>query len=133
MTGETDEAIVALAALRRGHLAVAGGKAAFRVPAGVNMFNPKKTGEYRLRIVPFTVGKGNPYADPGDYYYERTYKVHNYVGAAKEAFICAADCDKVPCAVCDYRNKLSGENVFSALSCCQINRPLSRTNLARIP
>jgi|SRR5882672_399591 len=87
-----------------------GGRLAFKLPPGIPVFTPKKDTSHNIDMVPWDVGEGNPYANSGDLYYERTYFTHPYMGPGNQTFICAAQTFKKPCACCDYRNKVSGEN-----------------------
>jgi len=70
------------------------------------MFSIKKPGSYRIDILPYKVGKGNPYADEGTLHYERTYWVHRGVGADEDTYVCPAKTAKKPCPICEYRAKL---------------------------
>ena len=81
------------------------------LPEGVESFRPDKEGTYRLELIPYKVGKGNPYAKPGDYYYERTYYCHRGIGADQNTYICPSRTFSKKCPICEYRIKLdkSGE------------------------
>jgi len=76
------------------------------LPDGVEIFQPKG-GTFRLDIVPYEVGEGNPYADKGEWYYERTYFVHNNIGPDNKKYVCPAKTAGLPCPVCDFRAKLA--------------------------
>lgn len=76
------------------------------IPEGVTVFQPKE-GSYKLDIVPYKVGKGNPYAEPGLWYYERTFFTHRGVGPNNESYVCTAKTTGGRCPVCDYRAKLA--------------------------
>jgi len=76
------------------------------IPDGVTMFQPKE-GTYRLDIIPYKVGKGNPYADEGLWYYERTFFNHRGIGPNNDSYVCAAKTANGRCPVCDYRAKLA--------------------------
>ena len=43
------------------------------LPEGVEMFKVKSEKAIRIDIIPFIVGKGNPWADEGSLHCERTY------------------------------------------------------------
>jgi hypothetical protein len=82
----------------------------FRVPKD-RLFQPKKEGQYRLHIIPYTVplkskSGPNPNASPGEYYYERTFYVHRGIGANEQTFVCPKKTMGLPCPICEYREKL---------------------------
>lgn len=78
-----------------------------RIPEGMQLFQIKKAGTYRLDIIPYIVGKGNPFAKEGDLHYERTYFIHRSVGAENNSYCCTGKCFKRKCAVCDERGKMA--------------------------
>jgi len=79
----------------------------FKVPDGVELFQLKKEKESpKINIIPYTVGKGNPMADEGTFYWERTFYVHRNVGPNQKWFICPARTVNKPCPVCEYVAKL---------------------------
>lgn len=79
------------------------------IPEGVDILSPKaKT--YRWDVVPYEV-KDNPYAKPGDWYWERTYYSHRGIGPDNLSYVCPArteraDCEGKRCPICDYRAEL---------------------------
>lgn len=73
----------------------------FRVPEGVELFRFKKAGKYRIDVVPYLVGKGNPYADEGFVHYERTYFTHRGLGADNVDLCCLRRNWKENCPVCE--------------------------------
>lgn len=75
------------------------------IPEGVDLFQPKGGKAYRIDLVPYKVGEGNKYADPGEWYYERTFWVHR-IGPNNSAYVCPAKTFDQPCPVCEYRAKL---------------------------
>lgn len=77
-----------------------------KIPDGLQLFQPKE-GTYRMDIVPYEVGKGNPYAKEGEWYYERTYFIHARVGANNESYVCPNKTAKLPCPICEHRANLS--------------------------
>lgn len=77
-----------------------------RVPEGVNFLSVKKEGVYKLDVLPYVVGKGNPYADEGMLHYERTYWIHRNVGPASQAFVCLLKTYHKRCPVCEAVQKL---------------------------
>ncbi len=78
------------------------------IPDGVDIWQPKK-GSHRIDIVPFAVGKGNPYAAEGELYYERTYYIHRGVGPNNDSYICLAKTFDKPCPICEYRAKRAAD------------------------
>lgn len=76
------------------------------LPAGLEIFSPKE-GKYRFDIVPFKAGKGNEYAEPGEWYYERTFWRHRQIGPKKQSFICLKETAGKPCPICDHAAKLA--------------------------
>jgi hypothetical protein len=78
-----------------------------KLPDGVKFFKPK-SGVMLLDIIPFVAGKGNPCAEPGALWYERTYHVHPRVGADRNAFLCErlSGGKGKSCPICDMRAKL---------------------------
>lgn len=86
-----------------------GERMSLKVPPGTKWFSPEKEGTYTVDIVPFTAGKGNPFAKPGELYYERTYFHHAQVGPSNEKVICMAKTMKQRCAICDFRAKLGSD------------------------
>lgn len=80
----------------------------FKLPEGVNLFKPKE-GVMLLDILPFVAGKGNPWAEPGNVHWERTYWAHRGVGANGDTYLCPAKSAKKPCPICEYRLKLIKE------------------------
>jgi len=76
------------------------------IPQGVDVWQPK-AGTKRIDIIPFEVGEGNPYAEQGTWYYERTYWIHRGIGPNNESFVCPAKTSKKPCPVCEARAKMA--------------------------
>lgn len=70
-------------------------------------FFPLKKGIYKIDILPYLVGKGNPFAKEGSYHFERTYYYHAQVGAGKDMVVCLRKTIGKPCPICDYRAKAS--------------------------
>jgi len=56
------------------------------VPEGIGFWSPK-VGTYKIDIVPFKAGQGNPWAEPGDDYYERTYYSYRRIGAEEKNYV----------------------------------------------
>ena len=51
------------------------------LPETAKLWAPKEAGVTRIEILPYRVGKGNPYADPGKLHFERTFFKHARIGA----------------------------------------------------
>lgn len=79
-----------------------------KIPEGVSFFAPKKD-THKIDIIPYVVGKGNPFADEGEMYFERTFYVHRDVGPNGDAYICPAKTSKGtrPCPICEHMRKLA--------------------------
>lgn len=77
-----------------------------KVPKGMSIFQPK-VGIMLVDILPYEVGKGNPMAEEGSLYWERTFFVHRGIGPNQEMVICPARTLNQPCPICEYRSRLS--------------------------
>jgi hypothetical protein len=83
-----------------------GSSKALNIPKDVGTFSFKKKGKYKLNVLPYFVGKGNPYADEGMCHYERTYFVHR-VGPNSESVCCPVKTFGRPkCPVCQYADRM---------------------------
>jgi hypothetical protein len=80
---------------------------AFELPENTSLFVLKDEKSVRLDIIPYEVGEGNPYADPGTLHYERTFYVHRGIGADQNSYVCPAKTCGERCYICEYRAKLS--------------------------
>src|SRR5438128_12162159 len=75
-----------------------------RLPKGTSLYQPK-AGSALLDILPYEVAKGsevaggNPHAEKGLLYWERTFHVHRNIGPNSEAFVCLAKTLKKKCPV----------------------------------
>jgi hypothetical protein len=98
---------VAGATAKRRETAEQGFSDMFALPQGIGMFSLKSTGTKRIDVIPYTVGKGNPNAEEGAFYWERTFFAHRNVGVNDEMVICPARTIKERCPICEYRAKLS--------------------------
>ena len=72
-----------------------------QLPKGMQTFSFKKEGRYRLDVLPFTAGTGNPGADEGIDTYERRYFVHKAIGAESKWYSCPAKNFKKRCPICE--------------------------------
>jgi len=77
------------------------------LPEGAKLFSLKSDKAVRLDILPYIVGKGNPWADEGTLHYERTFWVHRGIGVDQSSYICLRKTCNEKCPVCEYRAKLS--------------------------
>ena len=93
---------------RRWREEIRGGSNYLRLPEGLKMFSAKP-GTYRLDFMSFIAGKGNPRAEPGEPYFERTFFVHQAIGPNQDWHLCPAKTFKKPCPVCEHRAKLSAD------------------------
>ena len=85
-----------------------GASTTLRLPSGVEFFSPKK-GKYLVDILSYPVGKGNPWCEEGEMYFERTYFVHRNVGIENQSYICPRLTAELKCPICEYRAKLLKE------------------------
>lgn len=91
---------------RRWREEVRGGSNYLRLPEGLKTFSGKP-GTYRLDFMSYVAGKGNPRAEPGELYFERTFFVHQDIGPNQDWHLCPARMFRKPCPVCEHRTKLS--------------------------
>lgn len=76
----------------------------FKLPKGVQFFKFRKAGLYKLDIIPFVAGENNPYAEPGDIHWERTYWGHKL---GRDMHLCPRKSkNKNKCAGCDEEAKM---------------------------
>jgi hypothetical protein len=80
----------------------------YKLPKGAKLLNIKKEGgQYRLDVLPYVVGKGNPNADEGMLHYERTYIVHRHIGVEDKNVLCLKSFgNNKRCPICEHRQKL---------------------------
>ena len=76
-----------------------------KLPPEVQIFKPK-SGVMLIDILPYKVGSGNPWAEKGLLYYERTFWVHRGIGANSDSHLCLARNFKEACPVCEHRLRL---------------------------
>ena len=74
------------------------------IPDGVEIWTPELKNN-RIDIVPYEVGKGNPNAQEGLWYYERTFWIHPNVGINREFYVCPAKTAGKPCPICEFNNE----------------------------
>lgn len=76
-----------------------------KAPDGMKFFKLEK-GNMLIDVLPYKVGEGNPFADPGKYYHERTYFAHKRVGVSQTSHVCLARTKDKPCPICEYIDRL---------------------------
>ena len=84
----------------------------YNVPDGVNMFKLKSEGVKRIDVLPFTAGKGNPFAEEGEDYYERTFWIHRGIGPNNDTYVCPRKTYGLPCPICDFRDAMRRKEDF---------------------
>jgi len=90
---------------------------AITLPEGVKMFRFRKEGTYRLDILPYRVGKGNPFADEGFLHYERTYFTHAIpTPDGSNRYCCLKKTFHEDCPVCEYLDKARREKTLDQKS-----------------
>jgi hypothetical protein len=77
------------------------------LPPGVSLFGIEKAGVVRLDIMPYRVGQGNPEADPGTLYFERTYWTHRGIGPNNQTVVCLAKTYNKACPICQAKTKFA--------------------------
>ncbi len=82
----------------------------YKVPSGMQLFKIDSSGTKRLDILPYTVGKGNPYADKGSDHYERTFFIHRGIGVNNTSYICPKRTASKKCPICEHRSQLRKED-----------------------
>jgi len=75
---------------RREAAAQGDGPSFLALPEDIGFFALKSTKTARVDIIPYDVGKGNPRADKGVLYWERTFYIHRNVGPNNAWVICPA-------------------------------------------
>jgi hypothetical protein len=80
-----------------------------KLPEGVKFWKPDKPGIYKLDVIPYVVGVGNPNCDEGMVYFERTYHCHRGLGPdGKSTYLCNKWTFKDKCYPCDWILKEGG-------------------------
>ena len=73
----------------------------FKMPEGVSFFEWKK-GIKRIAVVPYKVGKGNPFADEGEMGYELTFWSYRRIGVDEKPYVAPAKTFGAPDPVAEY-------------------------------
>lgn len=74
----------------------------------LTFFKPK-AGVMLLDILPYEAGEGNPWAEPGNLHWERTFYAHRGIGANNDSFLCPRMTSKERCPICEHRARLQKE------------------------
>lgn len=75
----------------------------FTPPDGASVFRFKKEGTYRIEVLEYEAGEGNPKVDEGTLWWERTFYTHRNIGTQpKSHYTCPAATAGKPCPVCEY-------------------------------
>jgi hypothetical protein len=90
---------------KRDKVIKSGGKTTINIPDGVELFIPKEK-SFRLDVILYEAGEGNPCCEPGEWYYERTYYTHR-VGPDNKYMVCPAKTAGKPCPVCEERARIA--------------------------
>jgi hypothetical protein len=82
------------------------------LPADVKLFKLKQTGNVKIDIIPYVVGKGNPHADEGMEHFERTFYIHSNLGPdGRETAVCNYKTFNKRCLFCEEMNRLRNNGV----------------------
>lgn len=120
-------------------------RTAVTLPDGMPVFAFKRAGTYRLDIIPYSCGEGNPNCEPGLLHWERTYFSHRDIGSNGDSFICLKRTFGKPCPVCEAQAKLRQGNadpdlikalapkerqLFNVIDCADADRKLSLLDIS---
>lgn len=78
----------------------------FSMPEGIGFFEARE-GTVELDVIPYIAGKGNPYADEGDLYFERTFWKYRGIGPAEKDYIAPSKTFGEPDFIQEYRQQKS--------------------------
>ncbi len=78
----------------------------FKAPKGVEVFRFREEKTYRLDIIPFVTGEGNPAAEAGYDHYERRYYAHKNIGPNRDLVVCPAKTFDKDCPICEHRARI---------------------------
>jgi hypothetical protein len=80
------------------------------IPSGLDMFKFKDEKKYRINVISFVTGVGNPMADEGVIYYERTCYVHQGLGlVGRDSHCCLFKMWGKKCPVCERVTEMQRE------------------------
>lgn len=97
------------AAKRRARKHNSGDRTTVKSPDGVGFLKVKE-GVMKLDILGFEAGKGNPFADPGEMHYERTFFVHRGIGPENASYVCPRKTAGKKCPICEHLAKLNKDS-----------------------
>lgn len=86
------------------------GSSYLNIPDGMKQYQLQGEGYRKIEICSYTAGVGNPYADEGEIYWERTFFVHKGIGPDKSSYVCPARTANKPCPICEHRAKLNWDD-----------------------
>ncbi len=79
------------------------GSSIVSLPDGASFLDIKKGTRY-FDIIPYEVkATNNPFMNPGEIWYERTYFRHGNIGTENKSVICPLKTIKSPCPICEHR------------------------------
>jgi len=87
-----------------------GGSQYLKLPEGCKKWKPKG-GVNKIRILPYVVGEGNPNADPGFLFYERTFYIYRGIGPNEDTIIAPARTFKERDPVAEFAKELQNDPV----------------------
>ena len=106
MTRDRERRERAGSARRDANIGSGSGLSTLNLPEGLDLWRPK-VGVYRMDVLLFKAGEGNLGAEPGKWYYERTFWVHGGVGPDNLSYVCPAKTLKQRCPICERRAVLA--------------------------
>ena len=77
----------------------------FKLPDGMSFFN-LSPGVHEIDILPFIAGKGNPYANEGELYFERTFHCYRDVGIQEKRYVALCKLG-LPDPIQDWKKKMA--------------------------
>ncbi len=90
-----------------------GGKSMLTIPGGLEIYKPRKSGAFRIEIIPFQVGpainKFRPdlrLSSAGKWHWNVMYRSHFGVGPDNQMVVCPGTFNK-PCPICERRSEIS--------------------------
>ena len=89
-----------------------GDRMCLAMPQGLGLWKPKKVGAYIVSFIPFEMTDTSKkfrksYANPGDWYFERTYYAHRGIGLNQDMVVCLRETFNKPCPICEFMMKLA--------------------------
>ena len=78
-----------------------------KLPPKQKLWRPEAAGVVLIDILPYVVGPGNPYADAGQLFYERTFYIYTDMGPNRERCIAPSKTWKQRDPVAEYRQHIA--------------------------